>query len=66
MMTPRQGFEEIIKLLEQAMEPDVDPMRLRMLLMSAHTHAVLQASFTRRAEARTLFAAFPELENHPQ
>lgn len=65
-MTSRQGFEAIVNLLEQAMERGIDPMRLRDLLVRAHTHAVLQASFTRREEVKTLFAAFPDIENRPQ
>jgi hypothetical protein len=65
-MSAREGFEEITKLLEQALEPDIDPRDLRQLLIGAHTHTILQASFTRRAEAKALFAAFPEIENRPQ
>ena len=65
-MTARQGFEEIAKLLEQAMEPGMRPEDIRQRIIAAHTHAILQASFTRRDETKALFAAFPEIENRPQ
>lgn len=52
MMTARQSMEEIARLLEQALEPDADHRDLRGLIVGAHTHAILQASFLRRAEAR--------------
>lgn len=66
MMTPAQSFETITRLLERAMEPGLEPRDVRQLVIAAHTHAVIQAASTRRAEARQLFARFPEIESRPQ
>lgn len=66
MMSPAQSFAKIAELLEQAMEPDADARTVHALISAAHTHAVIQGVHTRRAEARALFAKFPEIESRPQ
>lgn len=63
MMTAAQSLARIADLLERAMQPGMDPRDVRSLITQAHTHAVLRAVHTRRAEARAVFAAFPELEH---
>ena len=60
-----QSLATIAKLLERAMEPGIDPIFLHGLIVQAHTHAVLQCVSCRRAEARALFAKFPDLEHGP-
>ncbi|MDB5448062.1 MAG: hypothetical protein JWQ97_3379 [Phenylobacterium sp.] len=63
MMAPGAAFELIATLLEQAQAEDVDPSRLQVLLVSAHTHAVIQASAHRRRAKAALFDALaPALE----
>jgi hypothetical protein len=57
MMTARQTMEEIARPLERALDPDTDLRNARGLLISAHTHAVIQATWLRRAEVRAELAA---------
>jgi len=58
MMTPRESFEEIARLLEQAMAPDCSPRdALLTFIPAAHTHAVIQASCLRRREGLAELAA---------
>lgn len=64
MMTAAQSLAEIARLLELAMRVD-DPRDAHGLLIQAHTHAVIQGSAQRKAEARAVFAALPDLEHGP-
>lgn len=67
MMTAAQSLAEIARLLEDALRlpADAHPITLKGLLWQAHTHAVIQASRQRKAEARATFAAYPEIEQGP-
>lgn len=43
MMTPTQSLETIAKLLERAIDVEASPALVRILVASAHTHAIIQA-----------------------
>lgn len=65
MMSGAKAFETIAEQLDQAISDLKDGKDVRHLLFSAHTHAVIQCAYTRRAEARAFFAAYPDLEQGP-
>lgn len=62
MRRPLESFEAIARDLEAAMDPNADPRDVRMLLIGAHTSAVIQCVSLRRERARETFAAYPQLE----
>jgi hypothetical protein len=51
MISPRAAFELIAELMQEAAKADMPPT-LQHCVIAAHTHAILQASFLRRAELR--------------
>lgn len=63
MRTAAQSLAEIARLLEAALADDVSPLHRKMLLIQAHTHAVIQGAAQRKAEARAVFAAHSHLEH---
>lgn len=63
MMTPRKSFEEIARLLSCACDvldrPDAEVGDVVGLVISAHTHAILQAASLKKREAAGSLAAMP-------
>ena len=52
MISPRESFEHIVKLIERAMSDERSRVEdLRAALIGAHTHAILQAASLRKREA---------------
>lgn len=69
MISAARSLAIIATELERAMalmdDPSAHPLDVRMAVISAHTHAILQCSNQRRMEARNFFAAIPGLEAGP-